>query len=111
MLEPFEMLWKSTKALHHRFGHYPPKPHHALRVLGEETNEVFDAIATGDRDEIAEEIADTIVTLFGVAMSADVDFEDIEKKMFLVAGKNNVKDEMTHHFDMLTGKITRNEEK
>lgn len=117
--DAFAALWASTEAFHKRFDQYPPKLAPQMGCVYEEVDEVESASRqaawitrhTGDpsaaRRDVAEEVADVIVTLMGVCMAVDVTRDDLLAAMDIVARKNDAKSWDGYYVDKMTGKITR----
>lgn len=99
-------LFRSTTALHERFG-VMPKLEVVLRVFREEVGELIEAAEQGtDLQHIAEEAADVFVTAMGVCMACGVSEEQLLAQTRAVIAKNDAKTHETHHINE-QGKIAR----
>jgi phosphoribosyl-ATP pyrophosphohydrolase len=102
-----KMLWDSTANFHKRFNKFPPILNSALYAFREEVKEVEYAAEFQSNAEICEEIADAVVTMFGLAMAKGIGFKNIEDAIATVLNKNNAKNRQTHVVDNVSGKIRR----
>lgn len=102
----FERLWISTRSLHQRFGIMPTVDRQVPLVL-EEVNEAIAAAADESDDALAQEIADSIVVLMGLAMARSVSLDALHDAMNVVITKNAAKTHDTHAIDLQTLKIKR----
>ncbi len=103
--DPLRDLIRSTLDFYNRFGWQPLTPD-AIRVFEEEVREVKEAATDGtNKDHIAEEAADVIVTLIGVCQASGVDPERLIDQLYAVIAKNNAKNHDTHVYT--DGKIRR----
>lgn len=104
----FVNMWQENIRLHDEFAVRRTIPK-AVRLVKEEHNEV---IAETDEPEInktnlACEIADNIMVLFGLAIAAGLTLDDMTDAIQIVNQKNAMKTAETHYLDPHTGKITR----
>ncbi len=97
-------VWHSSERLEKRFN-VTLSAEMRKRLMIEEYNEVLDAIKNKGRGDIAAEIADLLVTAFGVARAHGITLNDMRDHMRRVVEKNNAKTEKTHH--VYNGKIRR----
>ncbi len=103
----FETLVESTVAFYRRFA-VTPMTDEMIRVFREEVGELIEAAQEGtDRNHIAEEAADVIVTVLGLCLACGVDPITINEGLTYVAAKNDAKTHATHHYK--DGKIRRRE--
>ncbi len=105
----FDALWQSNVDLHDRFGVRRTIPK-AVRLVSEEYREVVDEANAPDvnTQALAHEMADLLMTLFGLAIAAGLTRDDIESAFGIVIDKNNAKiPGVTHALNPHTGKITR----
>ena len=103
--DPLRDLIHSTLAFYERFG-WQPLTNDAIRVFEEEVREVTEAAQVGvDKNHIAEEAADVMVTLVGVCQAAGVEPEQLIQQVYAVIAKNNAKTHDTHVYT--DGKIRR----
>ncbi|MCA0457288.1 MAG: hypothetical protein LCI00_25175 [Chloroflexi bacterium] len=103
--DPLRDLIRSTLDFYARFG-WQPLTDDAIRVFEEEVREVTEAAQVGtDKNHIAEEAADVIVTLIGVCQASGVDPEQLISQIYAVIDKNNAKTHETHVYT--DGKIRR----
>lgn len=119
ILNDAQYLWNETRAFYERFDIMPPDVTAAKKKLREEHSEfqqaaahlwhirqgnagnVFDATS-----DVAQEAADTIVTVFGVLMALGLDYCDLADALHHVAEKNAAKiPDVTHV--LVDGLITR----
>ena len=76
------------------------------KVFLEEVHELIEAVKLGqDRDHIAEEAADVIVTVIALCHAAGIPPEQMIRQMYAVIDKNDAKTHDTHAF--IDGKIRR----
>jgi hypothetical protein len=119
-----KQLWRSTRALHQRFGLFPPNPVAVRKVFQEEVRELLEAgdvikaiMALPDeqrvvddliipRQHFAEEFADVLVTMLALADSYGVSKHMLKRAATAVACKNNDKTDKTHEVNR-AGKIAR----
>ncbi|MBC7869616.1 MAG: hypothetical protein H7Y09_02150 [Chitinophagaceae bacterium] len=95
----------STLAFYERFGVHPTLDG-ATNVFREEVNELIEAAHEGtNKEHIAEEAADVIVTVIGLCKAAGVDTEQLIEQMYAVIAKNDAKTHQTHVYS--EGKIRR----
>lgn len=105
LTDPLRDLIRSTLDFYARFGVTQETPS-ALRNFQEEVNELIEAAQAGtDRDHIAEEAADVIVTIVGVCDAAGVSPERLIDQLYAVIAKNDAKTHATHV--VADGKIRR----
>ncbi len=103
--DPLRQLIDSTLAFYERFD-YVPELEGATRVFQEEVRELIEAAHDGqDKNHIAEEAADVIVTVVGLCAAAGVERERIIEQIYAVIAKNDAKTHATHV--VLDGKIRR----
>lgn len=103
--DPLRDLMRSTQAFYDRFGWQPVTPD-AIKVFEEEVREVTEAAQDGtDKNHIAEEAADVIVTLIGVCQASGVEPEQLIQQLYAVIAKNDAKNHDTHVYT--DGKIRR----
>jgi NTP pyrophosphatase (non-canonical NTP hydrolase) len=120
-------LWRSTRALHQRFGLFPPNPVAVRKVFQEEVRELLEAgdvikaiIALPDeqrtlddlivpRQHFAEEFADVLVTMLALADSYGVSKHTLKRAATAVVCKNDAKTDATHEINK-AGKIARRKE-
>jgi NTP pyrophosphatase (non-canonical NTP hydrolase) len=103
--DPLRDLIRSTLDFYARFD-WQPELQGAARVFQEEVGEFIEAAHEGtNKDHIAEEAADVMVTVIGVCAAAGVDPERLIKQLYAVVDKNNAKTHDTHIY--LDGKIRR----
>jgi len=102
----FERLWIATRSLHQRFDVVPSVDRQIPLVL-EEMNEAVAAARLEGDAALAQEIADSIVVLMGLAMARGVTLDDLHTAMNTVISKNNAKTHLTHAVDPNTLKIKR----
>ncbi len=103
--DPLRDLIRSTLSFYERFG-WQPLTNDAIRVFEEEVREVTEAAQDGkDKNHIAEEAADVIVTLIGVCQSTGVTPEQLIEQLYAVIAKNDAKNHETHVYT--DGKIRR----
>ena len=103
--DPLRDLIRSTLEFYARFGVKSQVPD-SIRNFQEEVNELIEAAQAGaDKDHIAEEAADVIVTTIGVCDAAGVDPERLVAQIYAVIAKNNAKTHETHV--VADGKIRR----
>jgi NTP pyrophosphatase (non-canonical NTP hydrolase) len=101
--DPLRDLAISTYAFYRRF-HVTPQPQFESQNFLEEVNELLEAVASGqDRDHIAEEAADVIVTTIGLCASMGVEIDELVEQIYKVIEKNDAKTLETHK--NLDGKI------
>ena len=96
-------LARSTYAFYRRFN-VAPEPQAESQNFLEEVNELLEAVASGqDRDHIAEEAADVMVTTIAICASVGVGIDELVEQIHHVIEKNDAKTLETHiHVD---GKI------
>src|SRR5690349_24317606 len=103
--DPLRDLIRSTLAFYDRFG-WQPLTNDAIRVFEEEVREVTEAAQDGtDKNHIAEEAADVIVTLIGVCQATGVTPDQLIEQLYGVIAKNDAKNHDTHIYK--DGKIRR----
>ncbi len=103
--DPLRDLMHSTLDFYERFG-WQPVAEDAIRVFEEEVREVTEAAQDGtDKNHIAEEAADVIVTLIGVCHATGVTPEQLIEQLYVVVAKNDAKNHDTHVYT--DGKIRR----
>jgi NTP pyrophosphatase (non-canonical NTP hydrolase) len=103
--DPLRDLIGSTLNFYARFG-VKSQVADAVRNFQEEVNELIEAAHAGlDRDHIAEEAADVLVTTIGICDAAGVDAERLVRQIYAVIAKNNAKTHETHVVS--DGKIRR----
>jgi len=89
-------LSRSTLAFYERFG-VQPTLDGATNVFKEEVAEFIEAAYDGtDKNHIAEEAADVIVTVIGLCKAVDVDTEKLIAQIYAVIAKNDAKTHDTH---------------
>lgn len=96
-------LWKSTAALHARFGSRQTV-REALACFVEETREFEQAMY--HRDGMTHEAVDVLVTVMGCLMAAGMTLDDLRLGVEAVIAKNDSKDSTTHALNE-HGKIQR----
>ena len=101
-----QVLWDSTSALHKRFGVQPTLGAQTPLVI-EETKEVIQAALCEPDSDLAQEIADCVVVLFGLAMARNVPLDAVREGLIATIWKNNRKTPDTHYVNPDTHKITR----
>jgi NTP pyrophosphatase (non-canonical NTP hydrolase) len=119
-LNAFDQLWQSTIDFHNRFRSVPQSLHDASECVMEEAKEVYQASKELDNavklghpnvlqleDALADELADEIVTVMGVAISSGIGLYGLSQAMGRVSLKNDKKTRETHYLNPETGKITR----
>ena len=99
-------LISSTFALHSRFNTAQGWMQ-AVRIFVEEKHEFFEAYRDGDIPHAAEEAADVLVTVVGMAMAAGVTEAQLNAAVQIVIDKNDGKTQETHYLCQHTGKIRR----
>lgn len=105
MTDSFRDLIRSTLDFYDRFD-VQPQLDEATAVFQEEVNEFIEAAHLGmDKDHIAEEAGDVLVTVIGLCAAAEVEPERIIQQMRAVIAKNDAKTHQTHHYK--NGKIRR----
>lgn len=103
--DPLRDLIRSTLEFYARFG-VKSQVADAVRNFREEVNELIEAASAGqDKDHIAEEAADVIVTIIGICDAAGVDAERLVAQLYAVIAKNNAKSHQIHI--VADGKIRR----
>lgn len=103
--DPLRELIRSTLEFYARFG-VRPKVEEATPIFEEEVREFIEAAHNGqDKDHIAEEAADVIVTVIGLCEAADVGADRLIAQLLRVAAKNDAKTHETHVYR--DGKIRR----
>lgn len=103
--DPLRDLIRSTLRFYERFG-WQPLTNDAIRVFEEEVREVTEAAQAGiDKNHIAEEAADVIVTLIGVCQATGVTPDQLIEQLYAVIAKNDAKNHDTHIYT--DGKIRR----
>jgi NTP pyrophosphatase (non-canonical NTP hydrolase) len=103
--DPLRDLIRSTLGFYERFG-WQPLTNDAIRVFEEEVREVTEAAQDGtDKNHIAEEAADVIVTLIGVCQATGVTPDQLIEQLYAVIAKNDAKNHDTHVYT--DGKIRR----
>lgn len=101
-------LIRSTLAFYARFD-VKPTLDGATNVFKEEVAEFIEAAHDGhDKDHIAEEAADVVVTVIGLCEAAGVDAEKLIGQIYRVIAKNDAKTHETHVYS--DGKIRRREQ-
>lgn len=104
-IDPLRTLIRSTLEFYARFG-VTPQVGNATRVFQEEVGEFIEAAQDGtNKNHIAEEASDVIVTVIGLCEAAGVAPERIIDQLYAVAAKNDAKTHDTHVY--VNGKITR----
>lgn len=101
-----QVLWDSTRALHKRFDVKLDIEAQAALVR-EEMDEAITAALDEPQHALAQEIADSIVVLLGLAMARGVSLEAVREGMKAVIWKNDRKTSDTHYVNAVTLKITR----
>jgi NTP pyrophosphatase (non-canonical NTP hydrolase) len=103
--DPLRDLIRSTLDFYARFG-VKSQVADAVRNFQEEVRELIEAASAGqDKDHIAEEAADVMVTIVGVCDAAGVDAERLVAQLYAVIAKNDAKTHETHV--VFDGKIRR----
>ena len=103
--DPLRDLIRSTLGFYERFN-WQPLTNDAIRVFEEEVREVTEAVQAGtDKNHIAEEAADVIVTLIGICQASGVEPERLIEQLYAVIAKNDAKNHDTHIYT--DGKIRR----
>ena len=103
--DPLRDLIRSTLGFYERFG-WQPLTNDAIRVFEEEVREVTEAAQAGtDKNHIAEEAADVIVTLIGVCQASGVEPDQLIQQLYAVIAKNDAKNHDTQVYT--DGKIRR----
>ncbi|MBL8116704.1 MAG: hypothetical protein J0L63_00540 [Anaerolineae bacterium] len=103
--DPLRDLIRSTLDFYARFD-WQPELTGAAKVFQEEVAELLEAAHEGsNKDHIAEEAADVMVTVIGVCQAAGVDPQLLIDQLYAVVAKNNAKTHETHIY--LDGKIRR----
>jgi NTP pyrophosphatase (non-canonical NTP hydrolase) len=107
--DPLRDLAQSTYNFFRRF-EVTPQPQSASQNFKEEVNELLEAAAAGqDREHVAEEAADVVVTIIGLYASVGIGIDELVEQIYHVIEKNNAKTHETHiHLD---GKIRRRSSK
>ncbi len=108
--EAFEHAWFSNKAFHRRFGLEDNDVSSRMRKVGEEFVEFMEASTALDlgfpaKDELVEESADLIYTIFGVLQRHGIIFAELYTAMDRVAHKNDIKTTETH--EVRKGQVVR----
>jgi len=107
--DPLRDLIRSTLEFYARFG-VQMQVGDAVRNFQEEVAELIEAAQAGeDKDHIAEEAADVMVTAIGVCEAAGIDPERLIAQIYAVIAKNNAKTHETHV--VANGKIRRRQPK
>lgn len=105
--EDFQKLFRGEKLQHH---------HGAVEALLSEVAEVVRAdhdVATSiagrirARDELAQELADVMVTVVGVALANGITQVELAQALADAVQKNSLKNHATHYLDEDTGRILR----
>lgn len=105
LTDPLRDLIRSTLEFYERFG-IKPIPEDMEKVFLEEVHEFLEAVQLGqDKDHMAEEAADVIVTVIGLCYAADIDPDHMIRQLYTVMDKNAAKTHETHAF--IDGKIRR----
>jgi NTP pyrophosphatase (non-canonical NTP hydrolase) len=105
MLDPLRDLIASTLGFFARFN-VTPTPDDMEKVFLEEVHELIEAVRLGqDREHMAEEAADVIVTVIALCHAAGIDPDHMIRQMYAVIDKNDAKTHDTHAF--IDGKIRR----
>lgn len=129
-------LYNSTVALHERFN-TNQTVQQSINLFAEEYNEVLDAASKQDKEQIAHEFVDCLVTIIGVFRSIEknnsnkdalqalfvivkdmyslylvlrrngISNDMLNEPIVRVITKNNAKTLETHKLDTVTGKIQR----
>ena len=103
--DPLRDLIRSTLDFYDRFG-ITPTPADMEKVFLEEVHELIEAVDAGhDKDHMAEEAADVIVTVIGLCHAAGIDPDHMIRQLYAVIDKNDAKTHDTHAF--IDGKIRR----
>ena len=84
-------LWLSTESLYERFGIPRPTKDAVALKLTEETNEAIAEMYNDNVFALAEELADVIVCVMGMAMRGGLSLLDLKGAMWGVACKPNKK--------------------
>jgi len=110
-LHPFDRLILSTRAFHDRFGTSQSTYEILLKVMeevGEVIEECFRPDGLVNRDSLARESVDVMVTLIGLCNAAGISSDDLYNVMHQIASKNDAKiPGKTHDINPDTGKIER----
>lgn len=101
-----QALWDSTRALHKRFD-VTLDIEAQTGLVREEMEEAIAAALDEPQAALAQEIADSIVVLLGLAMTRGVVLDAVREGMRTVIRKNDCKTHETHYLNPLTNKITR----
>jgi NTP pyrophosphatase (non-canonical NTP hydrolase) len=105
MPDPLRDLIHSTQTFYRRFGVTPQVPD-MEKVFMEEVHEFTEAVNRAeDKDHMAEEAADVIVTVIGLCEAAGIDPDHLIRQIYAVIDKNDAKTHDTHAF--IDGKIRR----
>lgn len=103
--DPLRDLAQSTYDFFARFG-VTPELSGCIKNFDEEVKELIESAEVGtDKNHIAEEAADVMVTAIGVCFASGVDIEKIVEQVYAVISKNDAKTHETHVFS--DGKIRR----
>lgn len=98
-------LIRATLEFYARFDFHLEVPS-ATRVFQEEVGELIEAAHDGtNKDHIAEEAADVMVTVIGLCAAAGVEPEHLIQQVYTVIAKNDAKTHQTHVVS--DGKIRR----
>lgn len=97
-------LWISTYSLYERFGLKPTREAVTLKLL-EEVGESISAMYENSRVKLAEELADVMVCVMGIAIREGISALQLQSAMYGVACKNDAKSECTH--EVRTGTICK----
>jgi NTP pyrophosphatase (non-canonical NTP hydrolase) len=107
--DPLRDLIRSTREFYARFDVTPQVPD-MEKVFMEEVHEFTEAVNAGiDKDHMAEEAGDVIVTVIGLCQAAGVDPDHLIRQLYAVIDKNDAKSHETHAF--IDGKIRRRQPK
>jgi NTP pyrophosphatase (non-canonical NTP hydrolase) len=99
-------LFESTLNFYNRF-EVIPELATSIHVFEEEVRELIEAAQAGtDKNHIAEEAADVMVTALGICIASGVDMEQLLAQTRAVIAKNDAKTHETHAINEY-GKIAR----
>lgn len=101
-----QVLWDSTQSLHARFG-VQPGVVSQITLVHEETEEAIRAAVCESDSDLAQEIADCVVVLFGLAMARNIPLQAVRGGINATILKNDRKTHATHSLNPVTLKITR----
>jgi NTP pyrophosphatase (non-canonical NTP hydrolase) len=93
---PFEELQISTAGLYNLFEIYPPTKGAVSSKLCEEVGEAINELFESNQHKLAEELADVMVCVLGMAIAGGVSWLELGNAMLAVANKNNAKNLDTH---------------